>query len=297
MRIEIAVDARNRTGEAPCWDEREGRLWWVDIPAREILAWGPGEPAPRRWPAPDFPAAVVAREGGGRLVAMRSGLYFWDASAPDRFIVFATPDVERAENRANEGRCDPAGRFWLGTMRNNLEEDGSPRGDSGNEPPSGALYRVQPDGRWSREVDGVGVANTLAWADGGRVLYFGDTAAHVIHRFDMDEEGGLSNRRVLTEARLPGRGDGSAIDAEGCLWNARYGAGRLIRLRPDGRVDREVALPVTNPTSCCFGGPDLRTLYVTSAAAGLDPAAGPHEGAVLALDPGVPGAPSYRFAG
>jgi sugar lactone lactonase YvrE len=297
MRVEIAVDAKNGVGEGPFWDDREGRLWWVDIPGRQLLCWAPGERAARRWPVPDFPSAVVAREQrGGWLVAARSGLFFWDPVGC-RFDPFVAPDAERPENRSNEAKCDPHGRFWLGTMQNNLHEDGSDKPMTGA---TGALYRVEPDGRWSREVDGVGLSNTLAWTDGGRTLLFGDTMTNLISRFDVAEDGSLSNRRVFSDERLPGHCDGSAIDAEGCLWNARFAGGRLVRFRPDGSVERHVQLPVTNPTSCCFGGPGLRTLYVTSARHGLPAeqlARNPHEGAVLAVEAEVEGTPSHRFAG
>jgi sugar lactone lactonase YvrE len=297
MRIEIAVDARNWLGEGPFWDDREGRLWWVDIPAHEVLSWSPGEPAPQRWPVPDFPSAIVGRERGGFLLAMRSGVYGWEPDSAN-LIVLATPDVERPDNRSNDAKCDPFGRFWLGTMQNNMHEDGSDRPMTAS---TGSLYCVLPDGRWRREVDGVGLANTLAWTDDGRTLLFADTKTGVISRYAMDEEGRLTPKGVFSDTTsLPGHCDGSTIDAEGFLWNCRFGGGRLIRFRPDGSVDREVGLPVTNPTSCCFGSSDLRTLYVTSARSGLSEdqlRANPLEGAMLALEPGVEGTPSHRFAG
>jgi sugar lactone lactonase YvrE len=296
MRIEIAVDARNLIGEGPFWDDRAGRLWWVDIPAREVLGWSPGEPAPQRWRVPEFPSAIVGREGGGFLLAMRSGVYGWEPEIANPYVV-ATPDVERPDNRSNDAKCDPFGRFWVGTMQNNLDEDGSDRPMTAS---TGSLYCVLPDGRWRREIDGVGLSNTLAWTDGGRSLLFGDTMTGMISRYAMDADGRLTPQGVFSDEPLPGYCDGSTIDAEGCLWNCRFGGGRLIRFSPDGSVEREVGLPITNPTSCCFGGPELRTLYVTSARSGLTEEqlrANPYEGAVLALEPGVVGTPSHRFAG
>jgi sugar lactone lactonase YvrE len=296
MRVEIALDARNGVGEGPFWDDRAGRLWWVDITGREVLAWRPGEPAPVRWPMPDFPSAVVLRERGGALVALRDGLYFLDPQ-DGRLEPFCRPEADRPANRANEAKCDAGGRLWLGTMQNNLEPDGRPREMTTS---TGALYCVRPDGSWRREVDGVGLSNTLAWSGDGRTLYFADTLANVIWAFAVDAEGRLSDRRVFSDERLPGLCDGSAIDAEGRLWNARFAGGCLVRFAPDGRVERQVALPVTNPTSCCFGGPALGALYVTSARFGLDAAQldrNPFEGALLVLEPGVRGTASVRFAG
>lgn len=297
MRVEIARDSRNGVGEGPFWDDTEGALWWVDIPGRAVFRLEPATGRFRSWPTHDFPSAVVLRRSGGAVVAMRDGLHFLDPST-GAFAPFCRPEADRPENRSNDAKCSPSGDFWVGTMQNNLNEDGSDKEMTGS---TGALYRVRPDGSFTREVDGVGLANTLAWTDGGRTLLFGDTQTGVISAFAVREDGGLGERRTFHDGKgLPGYCDGSAIDAEGFLWNARFAGGCLVRFAPDGTVDRRVDLPVTQPTSCCFGGPDLKTLYVTSARHGLDPAAlerRPHEGALLAVAVDVPGTPSERFAG
>lgn len=293
MRIEIAVDCRCGVGEGPFWDEREGRLWWVDIQQRTVFAWSPGEPEPRRWTVPEFPSAVVLRERGGAVLAMRDGIYAFDpATGSTDLLVRHEPD--RPNNRTNEAKCDARGRFWIGTMQNNLHPDGSDKPMTGS---FGALYRLDPDLTVTRTVDGVGLSNTLAWTGDERTMLFADTKTNVISAYAFDPDSGLlGQRRVFSDETLPGHCDGSAIDADGYLWNARFAGGRLIRFAPDGRVDRHVELPVTNPTSCCFGGPDLRTLYVTSARMGLsDPSLA--EGAVLAIEAGVTGTRSIRFAG
>jgi sugar lactone lactonase YvrE len=296
MRIEVAVDARDGVGEGPFWDEQEQALWWVDISGKAVQRWMPGTRERRRWAMPDFPSAVVLRATGGALVAMRDGLYFLDPTSGG-LQLFCRPDADRPDNRSNEAKCGPAGDFWLGTMDNNLQPDGSPRQMTGN---TGALYRVVADGSFTREVDGVGLSNTLAWADDGRKLLFADTLTGVISAFAVQDDGRLGARSVFSDEKLPGFCDGSAIDSQGFLWNARFAGSCLIRFAPDGRVDRRIELPVTNPTCCCFGGPDLKTLYVTSARFGLSAeqlARNPAEGAVLALSTGVSGQPSVRFAG
>jgi len=296
MRIEIARDVRNGVGEGPFWDAREGRLWWVDIPKKAVFAWRPGAPETERFAMPEFPSAVVLRETGGAIVALRDGVYLMDTRS-GAVELFTRPEPDRPDNRSNEAKCDPQGRFWVGTMQNNLNPDGSPKEMTGS---TGALYCVRPDGRVSREVDGIGIANTLAWRKEGRELLFADTLANVIWLFDVDEDGHLSNRRVFSDEALPGHCDGSAIDSDGYLWNARFAGSHLVRFAPDGRVDRMLQVPVTNPTSCCFGGPDLKTLYVTSANLPLskeDLARNPQEGAVLAVEVDVPGLASDRFAG
>jgi len=296
MRIEIARDVRNGVGEGPFWDAREGRLWWVDISNKAVFAWRPGEAESQQFAMPDFVSAVVLRARGGAIVALRDGVYVMDIRS-GAVELFVRPEPDRPDNRANEAKCDPQGRFWFGTMQNNLNPDGSPKEMTGS---TGALYCVRPDGRVSREVDGIGIANTLAWRKEGRELLFADTLANVIWLFDVDEDGHLSNRRVFSDEALPGHCDGSAIDSDGYLWNARFAGSHLVRFAPDGRVDRMLQVPVTNPTSCCFGGPDLKTLYVTSANLPLskeDLARNPQEGAVLAVEVDVPGLASDRFAG
>lgn len=296
MRIEVAVISRDGVGEGPFWDEAAQALWWVDITGKAVQRWVPATGGRQAWPVPDFPSAIVLRRGGGALLAMRDGLYFLDPH-DGGLTLFCRPDTDRPDNRSNEAKCDASGDFWLGTMDNNLNPDGSAREMSGS---SGALYRVRPDGSATREVDHVGLSNTLAWTDGGRTLLFADTLTGVISAFAVESDGSLRTRRVFSDEPLPGFCDGSAIDSEGYLWNARFAGSCLVRFAPDGRVDRVVELPVTNPTCCCFGGPDLKTLYVTSARFGLGEeklASNPSEGAILAIEVDVPGTPSCRFAG
>lgn len=296
MRVEAALDARNGVGEGPFWDEAAQALWWVDITGKVVLRWVPATGERRHWDVPDFPSAVVLRRGGGALLAMRDGLYFLDPVTGD-LSLFCRPEADRPDNRSNEAKCDARGDFWLGTMQNNLHPDGSPKEMTAS---TGALYRVHADGSFTREVDGVGLSNTLAWTADGRTLLFADTLTNVISAFTVAGDGSLGERRVFSEEPVPGHCDGSTIDSEGYLWNARFAGGCLIRFAPDGRVDRRLELPVTNPTCCCFGGPDLRTLYVTSARHGLSDeqlARNPHEGAILAVAVEVPGTPSARFAG
>lgn len=296
VAVDIVLDARNGVGEGPFWDDRQQALWWTDITGNEVLRWQPGETEPRRWHVPGFPCAVIARRSGGMVVVRAAGLDFF-APETGQLTPFLAPEADRPANRGNEAKCDAAGRLWLGTMQSNLESDGSPRPMTAN---TGALYRILPDGRFIREVDGVGLSNTLAWTEGGRELIFADTLANILWKFPVGEDGRLGERRLFSDEKLPGFCDGSAIDAQGYLWNARFAGSRIVRFAPDGRVDRIVELPVSNPTSCCFGGDGLRTLYVTSARFGLAPeylAANPREGALLALDVGVAGTASEPFGG
>lgn len=296
MRVEIAVAAANGVGEGPFWDQAAGALLWVDIPGRRVFRWRPDQAEPESWPTPEFASAIVLARSGA-LVAMRDGVYRMDLER-GTFEPFCRHEPDRPENRTNEAKCDPQGRFWVGTMQSNLHPDGSDKEMTGS---TGALYCIRPDASCTREVDGVGLSNTLAWTPDGRTLLFGDTMTNVISAFAFDpESGGLGERRIFSNAALPGACDGSAIDADGFLWNARFGGGCVVRFAPDGRVDGILELPVTNPTSCCFGGADLGTLFVTSARQGMSPeqlGANPQEGALLAVQTGRRGMASVRFDG
>ena len=305
MKIDIAVDAQNGVGEGPYWDDIEQTLYWVDISGKAVHRFHPATGQRRDWPLDDFPSAVVLREKGGLLLAMRDGLFFMEpeTGALERFVVL---EPDRPDNRTNEAKCAPDGSFWVGTMQNNLNPDGSAKAMTAA---SGALYRVRHDGGITREVDGVNLSNTLAWTNEGKTLLFADTGTGIIKAYEVREDGRLGVSCVFNNGtwdgtsggeKLPGYCDGSAIDAEGYLWNARFAGSCLVRFRPDGTVDRKIDLPVSQPTSCCFGGPNLTTLYVTSARHGLDARAleaNPREGAVLAIETGIRGTPSVPFAG
>jgi len=173
----------------------------------------------------------------------------------------------------------------------------APRGESRPVThPSGGLFVVDQQGRSRRLLSGVGIANTLAWSPDSQRLYFADSWRNVIWRFRYQPEGpALCNQEVFVEGG-PGVPDGSSIDAEGCLWTARWGAGCLIRYAPDGRIDRVLSVPARQPSSCAFGGEDLQTLFVTTARHGLAKgAAGPADGRLLSLRVDVPGLPLPMF--
>ena len=221
---------------------------------------------------------------------------FFDPATGER-TPYTAPERHLPGNRANEARVDPTGRFWLGTMQNNI---GPNREDLPITKASGALYRIESDGRYEKVVDTVGVSNTLCWDEARARLYFADTMRGTIRVFDWDKASGrIANPRVFAGPHKRGLPDGSALDADGYLWNARWAGGCLIRYAPDGSVDRIIDVPVTNPTSCVFAGADLRTLYVTSAYQGMSPearAANPLEGALLVAEAEVAGQPCTPLA-
>ncbi|MCX7381042.1 MAG: SMP-30/gluconolactonase/LRE family protein [Alphaproteobacteria bacterium] len=295
MRTQILSihDVANGVGESPVWDA--GILRWVDITGRAVHALRPDGTIDSQ-AMPDFPCFLALRRGGGAIVGLRNRLCHLDLST-GATTTFHMVEPDRSDNRCNEGGVDPAGRLWFGTMQDNLTPTAEPKPIAAA---TGALYRFDPGGVCTRMLDGVGLSNTLAWSPDGGLMYFGDTLENRIRTYRLDPDGGIVDSADFHVAGLAGACDGSTLDAEGYLWNARFGAGCLIRFAPDGSVDARIDLPVTNPTSCCFGGSDLRTLYVTSARFGLSDAAlaaNPQEGALVVLSTDIQGLPANRFAG
>ncbi len=292
MNARVLGELRDGVGESPCWDAQASAVWSVDITGRRILrrAWSDG--ATTAWDTADLPTALaLRRDGHGAIVSFAAGVALWtpeDGAAEP----MAVPEAD-ATMRLNEGACDPSGRFWVASMENNLTAKLEPREQA---EPRGRLFRLDGTRATAIGAPPLGIPNTMAWSPDGTRFYFGDSIRNVIWAYERDaESGALGARRTFVDGG-PGVPDGSCIDAQGHLWTARFGAGRVIRYDPDGRVEREVALPVTNPTACTFGGPELATLIVTSARFAM-PAPHEIEGATLALETEVRGLPEHRYAG
>lgn len=280
-------------GESPLWHPQEQVLYWCDIPGRRLHRLDPATGESRRWDFPVEPASCAPLAGGGLLLAMRDGLWRFDAATGERRQL-AEPPYDPARERFNDGKCDPRGRFWVGTIY-------EPR-----DPPLAALYCWDRE-QLSRRADGITVSNGLGWSPDGRTMYWSDTKAHTVYAFDVDPvDGSLSPRRVFATfpvkvAGQPldgygGRPDGAAVDAEGAYWVSMFEGQRVLRLSPQGEVLSEVRLPVRCPTMPCFGGADLRTLYITTARENRpadELAAQPLAGCVLALRVEVPGLPAH----
>lgn len=300
MKPECVLEAGCWLGEGPCWDAREGSLYWTDVPSRRIHRWAPGGEHVQ-WDMPSMVTAIAPRASGGLIIAETNGVAFFDPQT-GQTTPFVAPEAGKPLNRSNDGGCDRQGRFWLGTMFNNLAEDGSAIDIPGN---TGTLYRIDPDGSTTAMVEDVGISNTLAWTADDRTFYFADTFTG-IYKFDFDpEQGTVANRQPFAMQDRPefserGHPDGSTIDSEGFVWNCRWDGGCVIRIAPDGSIDRIVELPCSRVTSAVFGGPDLDTLYITTVTYGLDNAQRadqPLAGGIFAYDPGVKGLADGVFAG
>jgi sugar lactone lactonase YvrE len=295
--VECAVEAKCWLGEGPAWHPGESALYFVDAPAKRIHRFHPQSGAHRTWETPELPTAVIVRSNGGLIVALGSGFSFFDAES-GALTPFVAPEADLPGNRSNDAKCDGAGRLWYGTMQNNFTPDMSEAPIAGS---SGWLYRIDGSGSVTRMDGPFGISNTFAWSPDDRIMYFGDTLANVIYAYDFDAaSGSIANRRPFARGEGMGFGDGSAIDEEGFLWNARWDGGCVIRFAPDGSIDRVVEMPCRRVTSCAFGGDDLGTLYVTSVRYGLSEAElaeQPLAGSLFTIDAGVKGLPVGAFAG
>ncbi len=290
LKAECAFKCRDALGEVPLWNAQDGRLWWIDVRAPLLQHWHPGTGEHRQFKLPTTSVGSWAfRERGGALLSLQDGLYGFDHSSGKCERLLALED-KIPGHRLNDGRPDTRGRFWVGTMHD------TERG------PLGSFYRVDPDLSVRKVFDQVDIPNSTVFSPDDKLMYFADTPAKKIWVFDYDgAEGRISNRRVFVDcADEAGAPDGSAIDTDGCLWNAKYGGSRIVRYTPAGKIDRVIELPVTQPTCCTFAGPQLDTLYITTAYQKLTPeqlAPQPLAGALFVAHTGAKGFAVPRFAG
>lgn len=283
------------TGEGAVWHAGENALYWVDINRYLIHRLDPVAGSVRSWMFDEpVTATGLTTRDDTLIIAQGSKVILWQPSNDAR-ADFANPHRNWPKERFNDGRPDPAGNFWCGTMQNNVG------GDGGDIPITqravGRLFRVTADGSSTVEKAGIGISNTFAWSPDKRRFYTGDTLANVISVWDYDARNGtIGNERSFFAGFERGLPDGSAMDRDGYLWNARYGGGCVVRVAPDGRVDRIVELPVAAVTTCTFGGPQLKTLYITTAGGGSAQDKGERfAGGLFALQVEAPGLPENRF--
>ncbi len=280
MTPRAVTDGNDLLGEGPVWNAARGVLTWVDIYGRRIHELDPATGKRRHWTMPDRISCAIPRRGGGMIVALSRALAAFDP-ATGALDELARLDAD-PRHRFNDAKCDPQGRLWIGTMN---EEDHLP---------TGALYRFDDRGLQLAET-AIAISNSLAWSPAGDILYFADTPERRIRAYDFDGGDGTVSRRpdlvaVDGSAAFP---DGSATDAEGHVWNAQWDGARVVRYTPAGAVACLIPMPVSRPTSVCFGGPDMTTLFVTSAACDLSQARlrrEPQAGAVFAIETGIAGA-------
>lgn len=298
-QVELVHDARAITGESPTWLQREQRLYWIDIEEPALHRFDPNSGEDQRWVMPCQIGAFTLCRSGDILVALRLGLARISLSDGAFGALDALP-YNPLTHRFNEGKCDARGRFWVGAKFDPLPSaTAESRAD-----PSGAFTVAAPIqmlsfGEALRPAQArAAIANGMAWSLDNRVMYLADTPARKVMAFDFDiESGALSSPRIFAQfEESEGLPDGATIDKEGFYWCALYGGGRVVRIAPNGEIEREIPLPVSQPTMCAFGDADYRSLYITTASQGVSERHEPHAGSIFRCRPGVEGRPPNLFA-
>jgi L-arabinonolactonase len=292
VEIDAVLSVRAALGECPVWDERLAVLYWIDIDAQVVHRTDPSTGADVVRRTPGRPGSVVLAGDPDRLIVAvehRVVELRW-STGEVRPMCDVEPD--HLLTRLNDGRCDAAGRFWVGSMDD-------PAGSGTN---SARLHRIDPDGAVSEIEREVGVANGLAFSPDGTVMYWADTRRSMVWAYDYDMSTGARSKQrdFLDFSTLPGSPDGACVDADGCYWVACVYGWAVLRATPEGRVDRIIELPVEKPSMPAFGDTDFSTLFVTSISTGGSAPAQPGQplaGALLAMNVGVRGLAEPHFAG
>ena len=291
--IKVVSDKAMQVGECPLWHEKEQALYWVDIDGRAVHRLHPDSGQHTQWDMPTEPSALAINAGGGLIVALRSGFAHLDTNTGSLAEIAPAP-FDMATTRFNDGKVDPKGRFWVGTIF-------EPRNAQAAEMfvlEKGKVRKV-----WS---GGMTVSNGLGFSPDQRTMYHSDTTTHRIDRFDFDAATGAISepqpfQRFDTDKKAAGYGgrpDGAAVDSEGNYWSAMFEGGKILRVAPDGQLLGEIAVPARCPTMMTFGGADLRTLYITTAShnrSAEEIAAYPLTGHVLSVRVDVAGQPETAY--
>ncbi len=274
-------------GESPCWDAAQGVLYWVDGKRPAVLRWDPTRGQTGLWPLQNTVGCIATTVAGRLIMADADGIAILDPTSGEHGRIVG---LDGAAPRCpfNDGKVDRMGRFWAGTM------------DNAGIHPTGSLYRLDHDLSLHRLATGFICSNGLGWSPDNKTMYFTDSMVRTIWAYEFDvNTGQLGARRTFAQlAEIDGLPDGLTVDSEGFVWSAVWDGWRVIRFAPDGSVDHEVRMPVQRPTSCAFGGPDHKTLYITSACDDLPWSAikdGPLAGGLFTIQTHVAGLPERKF--
>ena len=299
--VQCVVRLMALCGEGPLWSSHDGVLYWIDCLKPAIYRFDPVSGRNARLDAelPEQIYGLARRQQGGFLVVGSDGLSILGSHGTSRCLL-GDPEQDNPATLANDGKCDPHGRFWFGT------------GDVGESQAVGSLYRLDPDGTFHKADSGFVVANGPAFTEDGHTMYFADSGAATIYVYDVDPQtGNLGERRIFARVgESEGVPDGMTVDSEGCLLSAHFDGGRVTRYRPDGSIERVIELPVPITTSCAFGGVHYETLFVTTGSVDFPvdweavravedavPSAGPVPGGLYAIECGITGFALPGFAG
>jgi sugar lactone lactonase YvrE len=281
VRVEQVTDPVTYHGEGPVWSQRWGGLRWVDMLAGDIMLLA-GDGSVSRRHVGDVAAAVRPRRSGGAVIGVERGFAL---EAPDGTVTALDELWSGHDVRMNEGGCDPAGRFYCGSMAYDQTAGAA------------KLYRLDTDLTTHVVLEGVTVSNGLEWSPDGSRTYYNDTATHQISVFDYDPQSGMQNRRAFAAIPEGGRPDGLTVDAEGGVWTAISDRGAVHRYRFDGVLDEVIEVPAQKVTACTFGGERLDQLFITTSREGLRGGEDALAGSLFRASPGIAGLPTREFAG
>jgi len=256
FQSELVLDSQSILGEGPCWDPTENVLWWIDVRGQLVHRYSPATAENASYRVGQSVGCVVRRHKGGLMVAVENGFASFDP-ASESCEILADPEFDRPGNRFNDGKCDPSGRFWAGTMD-----------DAEVDPRAGSLYCLDLDGQVHKRLEKIGVSNGIVWSADRQTMYFIDSPTRRVDAFDYDDTSGeISQRRTVVEVPEGwGWPDGMAIDAQDRLWVALWAGWGVACFDPaNGQPIAFVDVPVARSSACCFGGPALDLLYITTA--------------------------------
>ncbi|MCZ2723675.1 SMP-30/gluconolactonase/LRE family protein [Marinomonas sp. 15G1-11] len=278
---------RHHLAEGPFWSDAEQSLYWVDIPACQVWCWNQTTGQYTHWTLPQKVSAVFTTQSNRLLVTLADGVAYLDKET-GVLAYLCKLDEDIPGNRSNDAKCDANGSLWVGTM------------DDAETSLTGRLWKVLATGEKQKMLDGIGIANTLAWDESRDVFYFGDSMKGAVHAFSSAEFTDIRDQEAFLKTPAGMGPDGSAIDVEGCLWNAQWDGSRVVRYSPQGEILQVIELPFAKPTSCAFGGANGKTLFITSASVDMNETeleASSLAGHVVAIEVDVAGAPGQAFAG
>ena len=284
--LEYKIKAR--LGEGAFWNHKTQELYWVDIEDQVLHIYNPQTKKNRSLPTPSKIGTVVPKNTNETIVALQDGIYTMNLKSGD-IVLLSDIESGLTENRFNDGKCDPSGRLWVGSMALKMQSYRA------------SLYMVDTTGNAQLKIDRVTISNGIVWSSDQKTMYYIDTPTAMIRAFDFDNEiGAISNERIAVKVpNSMGFPDGMAIDSEDMLWVGMWNGNAVIRCNPKtGKIISKIEVPAHNVTSCAFGGKNLDTLYITTASIDMtkkEKAACPLAGSLFKADPGVKGVKSVFF--
>jgi L-arabinonolactonase len=292
FEVEHVVSSNNLLGEGPIWHSGEGAVYWVDINQKRVERYLPATGERATYQFDVSVCALGVRESGGFVSITSDGFAFVDMESESLEFIH-DPEADKPSNRFNDGKTDPYGRFWGGTLY---------FGPGMDEKVEGSLYRLDPDLSVHMMDTQITIANGMDWSPDHKTMYFTDTLRRIIYAYDYDRAtGAIENRRdFITTTEDDGLPDGMCVDSEGFIWSTCWGAFKVLRFDPNGQLERTIPMPVGWPSSCCWGGPTLSDLYITTARTEL-PDEQRHEqptaGDLYVLHTDIVGQDGGRFSG